>query len=217
MAFIEGYTYFIVLSWVVSLFVYKKNFPLYLKLLSPFLLLAAVTEVYANYLYSIGHNNNVIYNFFSAFEFCFYLLLIHLVIKDPRIKKLIILCIYLYGFLAVLNILFIQGIHTFHSATYSAGCLLLVMFCIYYFYELFKMPESGKLEYNPAFWICTGLLFFYCCSFPLYAVVNLWGRKWDLMLNSFIMIMTILNIFLYSLFSIAFLCTKTRKYTLLSS
>ena len=32
-------------------------------------------------------------------------------------------------------------------------------YCIYYFYELFQAPYSGKFELNLAFWICTGLLF----------------------------------------------------------
>lgn len=120
----------------------------------------------------------------------------------------------LYLVVAIVNILFIQKIKTFHTTTYAFGCLLVVSFSIYYFLELFRIPRSGKLQYNPAFWICTGLLFFYCCGFPLYGLVNLWKSSWKLMVNNFTLITEILNIFLYSLFTIAFICARTRKYTL---
>jgi hypothetical protein len=104
----------------------------------------------------------------------------------------------------------------FHTVTYSLGCLAVVSACFYYFFELFRLPKSVKLIRNPAFWICSGLLFFYCCGFPLYAFISLWNRvRW--VINSFGSIITILNIFLYSLFTIALLCSKTPKYSSSSS
>ncbi len=59
---------------------------------------------------------------------------------------------------ALLNIYFVQ-VNVFPPTTYSLGCLLIVGICIYYFYELFHLPSSVNLLREPAFWICTGLLF----------------------------------------------------------
>ena len=129
-------------------------------------------------------------------------------------KKIIRITILFYAITATTNIVFIQKMKTFHTVTYSLGCLLIVVFCIYYFLELFRLPKSVKLKNNPAFWICTGLLFFYCCGFPLYGLMNYWIGISKLILQNFSNIVTILNIFLYTLFAIAFLCIKTRKYTL---
>ena len=123
----------------------------------------------------------------------------------------------LYALTAVINIVFIQKMKAFHTVTYAFGCLLIVVVCIFYFLELFRNPKSVKLTSNPAFWICSGLLFFYCCGFPLYGLLNFISGI-SLIINNFFAIIIILNIFLYSLFTIAFLCRlKIRKYTSLPS
>jgi hypothetical protein len=212
MSFLPVYFYFIVLSFIVSLIVYRGNGYPYIKLFPLFLLTTLTAEFIGSYLYSLGKNNLYIYNFFSVLEFSFYLYVISLIISNARVKKYIRIAIILNAIASIINILFIQGMKTTHTVTYSIGCLLIVMACIYYFYELFRLPKSVKLSRNPAFWICSGLLFFYICGFPLFAFVNFWGRfKW--MVNSFSDIFDILNFFLYSLFTIAFLCSRTPKYT----
>ncbi len=220
MNFLTFDLYFIFICFMVSLSVYfrsKPSYP-YLKLFPPFLLATVIIEVWGSYLGSIGENNAVVYNFFSTFEFCFYLFVISLLVNSPRVKKIIRVVIPVYFLSAITNILFIQGMKTFHTVTYSSGCLLIVAFCIYYFFELFRLPKSENLVRNPAFWICSGLLFFYCCGFPLFGLINLWSKIPQLRVirKNFTDFVTILNILLYSLFMIAFLCARTRKYTLSS-
>jgi hypothetical protein len=211
MSFIPIYIYLIALSFIVALFIYKTPPYPYLKLFPPFLFATLVAEVTGSYLWSIKKNNNFIYNFFTVIEFCFYMFLLSLIINNLKAKKYIRVCAIFYALISVSNIIFFQGMKMFHTITYSLGCLLIVAVCIYYFLELFRSPKAIKLSKDPAFWICSGLLFFYCCGFPLYAFINFWARfKW--MTYSFENIFTILNIFLYSLFTIAFLCNKTRNY-----
>lgn len=219
MAFLTLDIYFIALCFLVSLSVYftQTISYSYLKLFSPFLLLTLLLESLGSYLGTIGKNNVILYNFFSTFEFCYYLWIISWIINDRKWKKIIRMSIPVYGLMAVVNILFIQKMKTFHTMTYAIGCLLIVFFCIYYFFELFRVPKSEKLLKNPAFWICSGLLFFYCCGFPLFGLINSWSNISKFVLNNFGTIVTILNFFLYSLFMIAFLCIRTRKFTLLQS
>lgn len=220
MAFLSIDIYFIAISFLVSLSAYftPMTSRSYLKLFPPFLLLTLLSELLGSYWESIRKNNVILYNFFSTFEFCFYLWIISLVINDRRWKRSVRMSIAIYALIAVINIFFIQKMQTFHTITYAIGCLLIVLFCVYYFFELFRLPKSEKLLKNPAFWICSGLLFFYCCGFPLYGLINFWQDISKLVVKNFGQIVTILNIFLYSLFMIAFLCRiRTRKYTLLSS
>lgn len=216
MAFLHTYVYFIALSFLVSLIVLNNKQHPYLKFFSPFLLATLLTESIASYRNSIGENNISIYNFFSVFEFSFYLVMISMIIQNTRAKLIMRISSLVYAVISAGNIIFFQGMNAFHTITYSFGCLLIVAACIYYFFELFRLPKHVKLVNNPAFWICSGLLFFYCCGFPLYAFLNFWARfKW--MISNFKSIINILNIFLYSLFTIAFLCSRTRKFTLSSS
>ena len=207
------YIFFIALSFVVSLFAYSDRRHPYLKLFPPFLFATLVAEVIASYLKSLNEKNLYIYNFFTVLEFCFYMFLITLILNNTKSKMIIRISGLLYAIISISNILFFQGMKMFHTITYSLGCLIIVAICIYYFLELFRSPKAVKLSRDPAFWICSGLLFFYCCGFPLYAFINFWIR-FEWIVRSFGDIFTILNVFLYSLFTIAFLCNKTPKYTL---
>ena len=218
MSFLPLYVYFIFISFVASLTVYSqaKTSDLYLKLFPPFLLATIAIEYAAIYLAAKNRSNLALYNFFTVFEFCFYMYVISLIITSKKVKKTIIVAMVLYTLISVINIIFIQEMRKFHTVTYAFGCLLIVATCVYYFFELFKLPKSPKLKNNPAFWICSGILFFYCCSFPLYGLSNFLSDISKLIIKNIYKIVTILNIFLYTLFTIAFLCRlKIRKYTLL--
>jgi hypothetical protein len=209
------YIYVIALSFLVSLSVYYKTKTTgyqYLKLFPPFLLVTLIIEYIGAYRATTGDNNVLLYNLFSTFEFCFYLFILSLIIINASVRRIICIMMILYAIAALVNIFFIQKL--FHTVTYSIGCLLVVSVCIYYFFELFRLPKYVKLKNNPAFWICSGLLFFYCCGFPLFGLVNYWAANSPILVRNFTEIVGILNIFLYSLFMIAFLCVRTRKYTL---
>ena len=217
MSFLPIYFYFILVSFLVSLTVFTvpKATDRYLRFFPPFLIATLAVEFTGSYLSYSQKNNLTLYNFFTAFEFVFYLWILSLIIQHPKVKKVIWATMFIYAIAAVVNIVYVQKMKTFHTYTYVVGCLIIVIFCIYYFFELFRLPKSVKLKNNPSFWICSGLLFFYCCGFPLFGLINSWGNISPLILRNFDAIVTILNIFLYSLFTIAFLCRiKVRKYTL---
>jgi hypothetical protein len=193
-----------------------RNSPLYLRIFPPFLLATLGVELYGAYELSLGNNNLWMYNFFTAFEFCFYLWMLSYIITSKAMKKVVRVTIPIYAVIATINIIFIQGLDRFHITSYSLGCLVIVIVCNYYFFELFRLPKSVDLKANPAFWICSGLLFFYCVSFPLYGFIREWA-KYILFTKNFDAIVTMLNICLYTLFTIGFLCSRTRKYSLSQS
>lgn len=216
MGIIPKYLYFIALALVFSLFAYKKRSKkqFYLKLFLPFLLITFVIESYSIYLWYIGGSNQNLYNYFTTFEFCFYQLILSYIITNHRIKKAIIYILIFYLPLTLINILLIQR-GKFHSITYSVGCLLIVIFCIYYFFELFRLPNSINLKKEPSFWVCSGLLFYYCCSLPLFGAINFFSQIPKFLLDNMQIIVNIMNILLYTSFTIAFLCRlRIPKYTL---
>jgi len=185
-------------------------------LFPPFLLATLIAEIVGSYLSALRKPNVAIYNFFTVFEFCFYLYVISLIISNRKMKNTLLIVIALYSLTAVMNIVFFQGMGSFHTLTYAFGCLLIVGACMYYFFELFKFPNSIDLKTNPAFWICSGLLFFYCCGFPLFGFTNLIAGISKLIMRNLYRLIIILNIFLYTLFAVGFICQlKVKKYTLL--
>jgi len=173
-----------------------------------FLLITLSVELYG--IYSTDENKNastvLLYNLFSILEFTFYSWMLREIIINKTIKKIILFVLIFYPFISLLNIFFIQGKSGFHTVTYAIGCLIIVAWCIYYFYELFLLAHSVRLLKQPSFWICTALLFFYTFTFPLYGLSNLMTGLPKVVLRNLQTIVDIINVFLYSLFSIAFLC-----------
>jgi hypothetical protein len=90
--------------------------------------------------------------------------------------------------------------------TYSLGSLLIVTGCIYYFWELFQQKNSVDLIRQPPFWICSGLLFYYCCTLPVFGLTNFITNLPQVILQNLLAIVIVINICLYLSFTIAFLC-----------
>ena len=203
----------IFISFLAGLTVYfQKNNQLYLRLFPLFLLLTVIVESTAIYMYVQKRPPITLYNFFSSFEFLFYMYILREIIQNKKVKKVIFHVTWIYLVLVILNFLFIQKIAFFKSITYATGCLLIVTICIYYFFELFQLAHSVNLVRQPAFWICSGLLFYYCCSFPIFGLTNFVQKTPRIILKNIGVVIFLLNIFLYSSFTIAFLCRlRTRK------
>ena len=177
----------------------------YLKWFNPFLLITLIIEVVGYHIYERGGNNNLLYSIWTAAEFVFYLLILRKIIYRRRAKRAIGIAAIAYAVIAGVNIGFIQR-DSFHSITYALGCLVIVAVCFYYFLELFRLAHSVNLIREPAFWICSGLLFYYTCGFPLVGLLNFMKSMPLLLMNSIGVILTTLNILLYSSFTISFLC-----------
>jgi hypothetical protein len=180
--------------------------PDYLKLFPVFLFLTLVVELTGSLL--MASNNASIYNLFSIIEFVFYLYIIKKILINRTIKMIIVLTMILYPLVALVNIFFIQAnLYRLHVTTYSLGCLLITLFSIYYFYELFSSPASINLKREPAFWIITGLLFFYTCSFPIFGFANVIS-SFSVIARNIREILAILNVILYFIFAVGFLCKR---------
>jgi len=198
---------FLIISLLTSITVYfQHSVSPYLKSFPFFLLITGIVEVIALWLFNNSRNNMGLYNFYSVFEICFFLFVIKQVVINKKVKRILYHSIWIYALLSVLNILFIQKLNVWHSISYSLGCLLIVSFSIYYFFELFKLPKSTNLVKEPAFWICSGIIFFYTCTFPFFGLLNFLQTIPNVIVRNLNTIVILLNVILYSLFTIAFLC-----------
>lgn len=206
------YIPFIFISFIASLATFKQGMSRPLVFFPFFLFLTSVVEYYGERMSVKGIPNLYLYNFFSSFEFMFYLFVFSYIFKSRKMKKTIIGLIIIYCITAVVNILFIQGMKAFHTYTYMLGCLLVVCYSIFYFNYLLRFPETGSLTRNPYFWIVSGLLFFSTCTFTLFGLNNFFAHNRNSFVDSIMLLSDTLNILLYSSFTIGFLCQiKIRK------
>jgi hypothetical protein len=202
-----------IIAFLASLSVYFfVGSPFYLRFFPPFLLTTLIVELTAGYIISKGGHTLVLYNVFSIVNYCFYLFVLGEIVRSKRVKKLIWWSIGLLVLLSIINLLYVQKISSFNSMTFSLGALLIVSFCIYYFFELFQLPTAVNLLREPAFWISSGLLFFFVCSYPFFGLVNFISTASRVMIYKFSFLIELINVFFYLLFTISFLCRiRTRK------
>src|SRR5215831_10409859 len=146
MLFFLSCSYFSLLGivFILSLVVYiRKGVPLYLKLFPPFLLLTIIVEIIGRVLGQKYGANQGYYSFFAIVEFIFYFIVLERIIHFSPIKRIIQLATWVYPIIALINIFFIQGCQLDVFATYGImlGSILIVLFCIYYFYSMLRMTQ----------------------------------------------------------------------------
>jgi hypothetical protein len=204
---------FAAIAFLASLTIFwSRPNPRYLKTFSLFLLVNLITEIISAIMDTYAINNLVFVNLVTVFDFAFYCYFIREIIRTKLVKRILLYCLIIYPAIFLVNTLLIQGSVAFHSMTYALGCLLIVLSCVYYFWELFQQPDSVNLSRQPAFWIASGLLFYYACTFPFYGTTNLVRALPTVILKNLLLIFELLSTLQYLSFTIAFLCRlRNRK------
>jgi len=162
------YDYIILITFATSLLVFvNKPVPLYLLFFPVYFFLAAVSGMLMEYQADHGQYNTNIGNVWTILEFCFYFFVVHQNIVNVKVKRGILFIIFIYGFFAFFNFLFIQKKAGMNPVNFASGCLVIVSLCIYYFSELFRKTEVQSLVRLPSFWIISGILFNNVLFFPI--------------------------------------------------
>lgn len=188
---------------------------MFLKVLPVYLFITFIIELIGLWRSEIGKATVTLYNVFTTIEFIFYFWLLRYLVKGRLVRQLLLHSLWFYPLLVLGNKLFVQTGQQFHTITFSLGGLLIVMATIVYFFELFEFNHPVKLVREPAFWICSGLLFFYACTFPLYALINFLRAPSNIIIKNIASILAIVNILLYSSFIVAALCRIRIRKSLL--
>jgi hypothetical protein len=203
---------FVGIAFLASLTIYlRRPIALYLRLFSFYLLYDCINEAITNYLALRQRNTVLLSSLSSMISFCFYIYILREVIRGQKAKRILLYCLLAFPLISAANIFLVQKSGVFQTMTYSLGCLLVVAACIYYFLELFRNRYYVNLLREPAFWICSGLLFYSACSFPVYGLINFISFEIPV-IHIILYILGFINILLYLSFTIAFLCRlRTRK------
>jgi hypothetical protein len=204
---------FSVISFLLSLTIFfRPGGEKYLKYFSLFLFVNCSFDVYTNYAAYMHINNVFISNVNTMVTIGFYLFLLREIVHNANAKKVLLFCLLTYSLLSLLNLFLLQKTTVFNTMTFCLGCLFVVAACIYYFFDLFQQTKSLNLLREPPFWICSGLLLYYACSFPIQGLNNFMASLSQVVLENLLIIFVVVNILLYLSFSIAFLCRlKIRK------
>jgi hypothetical protein len=203
----------ILVSLITCIFRYKKLEPDWLRLFAFFLFLDFTVQI-AGYLYSsiLKRSNHFIFNILLIFEFGFYFFIFYKALYRREFKLFVRILAIIFLLFAAYNLAFGETFYQFNQHTNSLGTLLLLITCLLYFAESFMSEYTINLFRTPMFWITTGLFFYYAgngiyLSLLSYILKNNLDRNGQIYLK-----MTVgLNVMLYALFTIGFLCNQQWK------
>ncbi len=212
----------VIVSFLFSLSVYfQKPPPLYLKIFPFYFFTALIISLIEKWLVIHGRYNSGLVNIWGSIEFCFYFFVLFQIIANKSFRRLILIAIIIYALFSFVNLFVIQKKIGFNSVNFTLGCLMNVIFCIYYLVELFQRAETPSLANLPSFWIATAILFNTVLLFPAYAFSTFMQESTKANkasqiifknLNTIVLIIVILTSLLYI---IGFLCRiRIRKSSL---
>jgi hypothetical protein len=203
------------IDWIILLVAAISGFAIksrqsfaYLKTIPFLLLLSLAIELVGRYYRIRSINNLWLMNIYSVIELSYFTYILYHILKKTFVLKLMVLIVVA----CLLDILFIHGLKTFHTYSYTLSVLIIVYLCIYYYYATFKEAQVDNLLREPPFWVVTGLLIFYAISLSVAGVLNYIAElPQEMVLFSRNILLGVNGIF-YFILIIAFVCQiDTRK------
>ena len=202
------YITFIGIAFLSSLNSFRLDFPLHLKIFSLLLGCDLLVELSANFFLHLWHfrSNVPLYNAAMLLEFLTYAYFFRTVLTNPLLKRLIDIYMILLPIFWVIVVFYVFGIRHWNSYFSIVGSFFTVCMAAAFYYQLFTAPTLIRLSISPEFWIATALIIFFACNLPYLGTLNYITQKYPALARSFLQLLQILNIIMYSLITLAFLC-----------
>lgn len=201
---------------MVSLKIFRLPWPRFFRLFSFFLVGTLITELFAvNWMlwlhsttwWHFSKSNLWIYNIYYVPQYVLYYLFFYHALDKPvaqlRTFRFICLTVIIGG---IGNLLFVQGIDELNTYTIILGSIGVIFFCFHYFRRELLQSSYVKPFQNPMFWITTGALIFHMTTLPYFVFINYLSKYSMKLAITLFTIILFLNIFMYSMYLIAFLC-----------
>ncbi|SFH29740.1 hypothetical protein SAMN04489864_108119 [Pedobacter insulae] len=191
--------------------------PKFWRLIVPYLAITVLVESYCFYLAKTSPqaiSTHWIYNIFLFVYLCFHLFLFAKLIKAPFIRSVLKIT-----FVALIGCYAWEwhflGLNYFFATTNVLFGISIILFSIFYYYNLIYQDQIDNILNEPAFWFITGCLLFYVGS----TTVNLYIDQLIVVskANNFpfrYALISVLNLIMYGCWIKSFLCLfKTRTYS----
>ncbi|MCH8904562.1 MAG: hypothetical protein IIA45_11685 [Bacteroidetes bacterium] len=149
----------------------KLTFPL--KLLSTYLFLTMVLDIIVIFLARQGINNLFLFHLHTVLEVTAISLIYLQWFSNRRLWKIIIgTFVLLFSVFAVIDVVFIEGVHTFNSYPRGIAAVYFLSLCVALFLQMLSTLNVRQLERSSLFWINTGILIYAPGTLFLFIVSN---------------------------------------------
>jgi hypothetical protein len=134
-------------------------------------LYTALNDLTLLYKPDIVENQNYLLYYFTLFEYLAFATLLYFFLYKKIVRLIIIatslvfigICIYMIHF---------KHVKDFDSIQTSLECILIILFCLYFFYEKLITPKFELIYGNYRFWVVLTLLIYLSGAFFLFAFAS---------------------------------------------
>ncbi len=153
------------------------------------------------------------YNVFNGLEFLFYLFFIVSLFNSKKWQQAFSVLILLFGVYFSVNLFFLQGLYTYNNNTHTACCVLIVVFVLSVFYEMYRIENwTHAIQKRSLLAVLCGLLVFYSGNLVNTALLNYLSQKDPAQaISLYKLVNHNLNLVLYLLFTAAFINDSLQK------
>jgi hypothetical protein len=168
-----------------------------------------IVELIAVYGANFFHfrSNVPLYNYFMMPEFMAYGLYFRMISSFRLVRRSITLFMICFPFLWAYTVFWLFGPDHWNSYVIITGSVFTILIAFAYYYQVFVFPDQIiELRNSTEFWIATGLILFYASNLPYIGMLNYLVKNYLNLARAFLIVLQLLNIFMYSIFSYAYLC-----------
>ena len=158
--------------------------------------------------WSFSKSNLWIYNLYIVPQYLFYFLFFCMVLDQKPTQRTQLLLSGVYLLLALLNMVLIQGMNQLNTYTIILGGVAVVTCASRYFIQEFNRKLPVSVQWHPLFWISLGAIVFHSVSIPYFIFINYLSKTNLPMAIALFNILLMMNILMYSLYLIAYLCNN---------
>ena len=119
-------------------------------------------------LYKTGRSPEILYNSFTVIEFIFFSVFFYIIINSTILKKILPFVVALFLISSLIDFAFILN----KSYTSGVQSVLILIMCIYYFFDQLKKPDTYLIYTNINFWIIISFLIYVAGTFFLYLMAE---------------------------------------------
>jgi hypothetical protein len=177
--------YIILLTLCVAAYLFgKKRLPPYFAYLGWLLIIVLLVEIIKQQFKNHGlqYVSNAIEHFYQPLDFLLMSMTYYYALVTPLYKK-IIRIVYPAYLVAAIAGSAAETISQRNTFSFALESLLLIVYACWFIREQFKNITEDKLSHNPFFWINTGTLVYYSCTFLQMTLYNYLDQSPDPAIN----------------------------------
>jgi len=139
---------------------------------------------------------------FTVIEYTLFTLFFYHLSDSKNFRRFVLIASILFYILAALNFLFLGKSQNFDSVPATVEAFLIIVYCIYYFYDQLNKPQISFIYSTFHFWITIGIFIYVIGTFFLFVQYSIMS---EVQRSNFWIITLISNILKNILFSISFI------------